>query len=71
MPVLFERYVYALLNEAYGKSVQYQKGTKADRPDFLKPDEQLIIDTKYITDWKCRINSDNVRQLSAMPVAKA
>ncbi|WP_278908352.1 5-methylcytosine restriction system specificity protein McrC [Leyella stercorea] len=70
MPVLFERYVYALLNEAYGKSVQYQKGTKADRPDFLKPDEQLIIDTKYITDWKCRINSDNVRQLSGYARSK-
>lgn len=64
MPVLFERYVYALLNEAYGKSILYQIGTKADRPDFLKPNEHLIIDAKYITGWKDNINSDNVRQLS-------
>lgn len=64
MPVLFERYVYALLDEVYGKSILYQIGTRADRPDFLKPDEHLIIDAKYITGWKDNINTDNVRQLS-------
>ena len=64
MPVLFERYVYALLDEAYDKSILYQIGTRADRPDFLKPDEHLIIDAKYITGWKDNINTDNVRQLS-------
>jgi len=64
MPMLFERYVYALLHEVYGDAVLYQTGTRRDRPDFLKPDEHLIIDTKYVPDWQERINSDNVRQLS-------
>lgn len=70
MPMLFERYIYALLDEAYDKSIQYQTGTRADRPDFLKPDEHLIIDAKYITGWKDNINSDNVRQLSGYARSK-
>ena len=32
--------------------------------DFVKYDENLIIDTKYSLCWEERVNHDNVRQLS-------
>ena len=65
MPILFERYVYALLLERYGKDqIDYQLATEAGIVDFAKRDEHLIIDTKYIPRWGESVNHENVRQLS-------
>lgn len=65
MPLLFERYVYALLCDKYSADkIDFQTEVKGNRPDFLKIDEQLILDTKYITSWEEKVEHDNVRQLS-------
>ena len=64
MPLLFELYVYALLHERYGDQIDYHISTYGNEIDFVKYDEQLIIDTKYITSWDEAVNHDNVRQLS-------
>ncbi|MFW5872743.1 MAG: McrC family protein, partial [bacterium] len=47
MAKLFEIYVFSLLREKYGKSIYFQSKGKYGYVDFLKIDEQLIIDTKY------------------------
>jgi 5-methylcytosine-specific restriction enzyme subunit McrC len=76
MSALFELYVYSLLRDAYGNTVVYQtndSGTKQNTThgtygyvDFLKKDEQLIIDTKYkeIYQEEKGYDIDNIRQLS-------
>ena len=48
MSRLYEVYVYSLLNRAYGKQILFQvKGYHQCFADFIKLDENLIIDTKY------------------------
>lgn len=64
MPLLFELYVYALLKEAYGREVKYHVRTLGNEIDFMKTDERLIIDTKYITRWDTCTVHENVRQLA-------
>lgn len=65
MPVLFERYVYALLVERYDTSlIGYQEAVRGNIIDFSKKDEHMIIDTKYIPRWDEGIIHENVRQLS-------
>lgn len=65
MPILFERYIYALLLERYGdKCLKYQLATYGNILDFGKLDEKLIMDTKYIPKWEERIDHDNAHQLS-------
>lgn len=65
MPLLFERYVYALLCDKFSADkIVFQTEVKGNRPDFLKADERLILDTKYITSWEEKVEHDNVRQLS-------
>lgn len=64
MPLLFELYTRALLHEAYGRKISYHLSTYGNETDFVKHDEKLIVDTKYIHAWKHRINHDNVRQLA-------
>ena len=65
MPLLFERYVYGLLVEKYGKyNIGFQERVKGGIMDFSKKDEHMVIDTKYITTWDKDIIHDNVGQLS-------
>ena len=64
MSLLFETYVLGLLSEKYGQSIKYHIATNGNEIDFGKPDEKMIIDTKYIYHWRDRVNHDNVRQLS-------
>lgn len=64
MPLLYEIYVYSLLKEAYGEKIKYHVSTYGNELDFVKTDERLIIDTKYIPGWADRTMHDNVRQLS-------
>lgn len=48
MSRLYEVYVYGLLNRAYGKQILFQiPGYHQCTADFIKLDENLIIDTKY------------------------
>lgn len=65
MPVLFERYVYALLAERYESSLLgYQESVCGSMIDFSKKDEQMLIDTKYILHWDDEVIHDRLRQLS-------
>lgn len=64
MSLLFELYVYSQLKAAYHNEVHYHIRTYGNEVDFVKFNEQLIIDTKYITKWEEQTNHDNVRQLS-------
>lgn len=70
MPLLFERYVYSLLVDRYGKQIDFQVSTYGNKMDFGKKDEHLIIDTKYIYTWKGDTNHENVRQLSGYARSK-
>lgn len=63
MPGLFGRYVCAMLHEAYGDAVLYQGGMRCNRPNFIKPDEHLIIDTRYTPDWQEQISENDVWQV--------
>ena len=48
MSRLYEVYVYSLLYQAYGSNIKFQvNGYLRTAVDFIKIDEQLIIDTKY------------------------
>jgi len=50
---LFELYVLAKLQKAYGDEIKYQfksEGTR-ERLDFIKKDEQTILDAKYQNFW--------------------
>lgn len=64
MSLLFETYVLGLLKEKYGNNIKYHISTYGNEIDFGKPDEKLIIDTKYIYKWDSKDNHDNIRQLS-------
>ena len=64
MPILFELYAYSALVEKYGDQIGYHLSTYGNELDFVKYDERLIIDTKYIPAWDESINHENVRQLS-------
>lgn len=67
MALLFERYVYSLLFETYDNKILFQEKSEygRDRMDFGKPDEHLVIDTKYKKDWaEGKINTHDIRQLS-------
>lgn len=65
MALLFERYVFSLMLDRYEENyIRFQEGSNSDRPDFLVPNEQLIIDSKYIPRWEDQYVTENVRQLS-------
>lgn len=78
MSLLYEHYVYGLLNEAYGKNISYQFNGKTGKPDFLYCSNifKAILDTKYIPkyDDKASLDTDVIRQLSGysrdLPVLK-
>lgn len=67
MSLLYEHYVYGLLNEAYGEKVSYQFEGKTGLPDFLyrSNDFKAILDTKYIPKYEVgALDTYVVRQLS-------
>jgi 5-methylcytosine-specific restriction enzyme subunit McrC len=75
MSKLFELYTYSLLKDEYKENIMYQLSIDGKRQthgkygdvDFLKLDEQLIIDTKYkkiYADEK-KYKIEDIRQLSA------
>ena len=64
MSLLFELYVYSQLKDAYGSQIHHHLSTYGNEIDFVKYDEKLIIDAKYIPQWEDKIKHDNVRQLS-------
>ena len=67
MSLLYEHYVYGLLNEAYGDKISYQFNGKTGRPDFLYRSTgfKAILDTKYIPKYESSSLDNNViRQLS-------
>ena len=64
MSKLFELYVYCLLKEEYGYEIIYQQKGKYGIVDFLKKDEQLIIDTKYKSVYANGYIVEDIRQLS-------
>lgn len=67
MSRLYEVYVYGLLYKAYGDNIQFQvEGYNRSAVDFIKKDEDLIIDTKYKPAY-CDGNKgilDDIRQIS-------
>ena len=67
MSLLYEHYVYGLLNEAYGDKISYQYKGKTGFPDFLycSSSFKAILDTKYIPKYE-NVSLDNnvIRQLS-------
>ncbi len=69
MPLLFEIYVLSLLKTAYSNNIIYQvTGHKNVKVDFMKIDENIIIDAKYkkIYDHvKDDYEISDIRQLSA------
>ena len=67
MSLLYEHYVYGLLNEAYGNKISYQFKGKTGFPDFLYSATgfKAILDTKYIPKYESSSLDNNViRQLS-------
>ena len=68
MSLLFEHYVYALLDEAYGTAIQYQVSGSYGRyiADFLYsgPGFKAIVDTKYIEFDGHHISGEIIAQLS-------
>ena len=67
MSLLYEHYVYGLLNEAYGNKISYQFKGKTGFPDFLycATEFKAILDTKYIPKYESSSLDNNViRQLS-------
>lgn len=67
MSLLYEHYVYGLLNEAYGNKISYQFNGKTGLPDFLycSTGFKAILDTKYIPKYESSSLDNNViRQLS-------
>jgi 5-methylcytosine-specific restriction enzyme subunit McrC len=74
MSKLFELYVYSLLKEAYGSRIIYQLTTDGKRQthgyygdiDFIKVDEQMLVDTKYkeIYSGEKDYKIEDIRQLS-------
>lgn len=67
MSLLYEHYVYGLLNEAYGDKITYQFEGETGPPDFLycATEFKAILDTKYIPKYESSSLDNNViRQLS-------
>lgn len=74
MSKLFELYIYSLLKDAYGSKIMYQLSEDGKRQtdghygniDFLKLDENILIDTKYKEIYKQegKYDIENIRQLS-------
>ena len=64
MSLLFELYIYSKLKSAYKDQIDHHVSTYGNEIDFVKYDEKVIIDTKYIPKWEEKDNHDNVRQLS-------
>ena len=67
MSLLYEHYVYGLLNEAYGDKISYQYKGKTGFPDFLycSSSFKAILDTKYIPKYEnVSIDNNVIRQLS-------
>lgn len=65
MPLLFELYALIKLREAYPNSeIKYHIRTYGNELDFVKKDENLIIDAKYIPKWEDSLNHSNIRQLA-------
>jgi len=64
MGLLFETYILGMLTEKYGNNIKYHIATNGNEIDFGKPDEKMIIDTKYIYHWEDKVNHENIRQLS-------
>ena len=72
MSKLFELYVYSLLRDEYGDKIKYQISDEGKRQthgkygeiDFMKIDDQLLIDTKYKTSYNSEYEIEDIRQLS-------
>lgn len=67
MSLLYEHYVYGLLNEAYHKKIIYQAKGETGFPDFLYKSKSFkaILDTKYIPKYEnSSLDTYVVRQLS-------
>ncbi len=67
MSLLYEHYVYGMLNDAYGNKIQYQFCGKTGKPDFLycSSSYEAILDTKYIPKYAYNpLDTYVVRQLS-------
>lgn len=67
MSLLYEHYVYGLLNEAYQDNITYQLKGKTGYPDFLFKSKKYkaILDTKYIPKYENQsLETYVVRQLS-------
>lgn len=77
MALLYEHYVYGLLNKAYGGKITYQFKGETGYPDFLfRTDEfKAILDTKYIPKYESQsLDTAVIRQISGysrdIPVLK-
>lgn len=64
MPILFELYILGELRAKYGKDISYHMSTYGNELDFVRKSEKLIIDAKYIDDWKKEKVHAFIRQLS-------
>jgi len=67
MSRLYEVYVYSLLHQAYGNEIEFQvPGYRGSAVDFIKKDQNLIIDTKYKPHYGDGNKGiiDDVRQIS-------
>lgn len=67
MSLLYEHYVYGLLNNAYGRKITYQFKGETGYPDFLfrSNSYKAILDTKYIPKYDSQsLDTDVIRQLS-------
>lgn len=64
MSLLFELYIYSKLKSAYKDQIDHHVSTYGNEIDFVKYDERVIIDAKYIPLWDDKVHHNNVRQLS-------
>ncbi|MGL5980681.1 MAG: 5-methylcytosine restriction system specificity protein McrC [Phocaeicola sp.] len=67
MSLLYEHYVYGLLNEAYNEKILYQFRGKTGIPDFLYSSDSFkaILDAKYIPKYDIKsLDKDVIWQLS-------
>ena len=67
MSLLYENYVYGMLQEAYPGHIRYQFSGKTGYPDFLfrSTEYKAILDTKYIPKFEnTKIDTYIIRQLS-------
>lgn len=66
MSLLYEHYVYGLLNEVYGSRISYQFKGRTGFPDFLYRSNgfKAILDTKYIPKYaNAALDTNVIRQL--------